>query len=98
MSDSRDRQDPMEQRDKTGERDAGEQREATERQDVTPLKTGGFGAFSRQYRDRWAANHPRSKRIHGDAASDGVTPIGAARKPAADVEGRDMDGGSGKKS
>lgn len=99
MSDSRDRHDSTEQHDATAERDDREQqRDATERQDVTPLRTGGFGAFSKQYRDRWAANHPGSRRIHGDAASVGITPISAAKKPPTDGEGRGMDGGSEKKS
>ncbi|HEY0971285.1 MAG TPA: hypothetical protein VGE02_09985 [Gemmatimonadales bacterium] len=101
MSDTRDREDSAEQREVMEEREETEQRVgsqelpgASERQDVTPLETGGFGAFSRQYRDRWAANHPSSRRIHGDAASSGVTPIGAARKPRVEVEGRDTDSAS----
>jgi hypothetical protein len=96
MSDSRDRHDSTEQRDTTAEHDDREQHDVTEQQDVTPLKTGGFGAFSKQYRDRWAANHPGSRRIHGDAASGSVTPIGAARTPPADAERRDTGGGAAK--
>lgn len=76
MSDSRDRHDSSEQG------DTNEQRDTTEQQDATPPKAGGFGAFSGQYRDRWAANHPNSKRIHGEAASAPTPPVGEAGTPA----------------
>jgi hypothetical protein len=98
MSDSQDRHDSKEQRDTTQKRDDREQLDAPEGQDVAPQKAGGFSAFSKQYRDRWAASHPNSRRIHGDADSDGVTPTRAARTSSADVEGRDTDGESEKKS
>ena len=99
MSDSQKRHDPTEPRESTESRDAGEQRDPTEQQEPQPTPQGGFGAFSRQYRDRWAANHPNSRRIHGDATSRGAPPSEAAEAPAdladlADHDVRDGDGGS----
>lgn len=41
----------------------------TNQQDATTPKKGGFGAFSQQYRDRWAANHPNAKKASVDGSS-----------------------------
>lgn len=68
--------------------------DAKDPQDRTTPKKGGFGAFSQQYRDRWAAGHPNAKRTREDdaappapapaespAESDATTATDAAPEP-----------------
>jgi hypothetical protein len=43
--------------------------DSNEQKDATTPKKGGFGAFADQYRDRWAANHPSTKKSPGDGAA-----------------------------
>ena len=33
--------------------------DAQDRQDEAQPRKGGFGAFAKQYRDRWAVDHPK---------------------------------------
>ena len=54
----------------------------TNPQDATTPKKGGFGAFSQQYRDRWAANHPNAKK---PGAEGGATPSSTPDAPPAGV-------------
>ena len=35
--------------------------DAQDRQDEARPRKGGFGAFSEQYRERWAVDHPKPK-------------------------------------
>lgn len=39
---------------------------------------GGFGQFSDQYRDRWAANHPNKRKATDAAAADVQAPDASA--------------------
>lgn len=43
-------------------------------------KKGGFGAFSQQYRDRWAADHPNAK-----PAKPGADPAAPPTSPMSDT-------------
>lgn len=52
----------------------------TNPQDATTPRKGGFGAFSQQYRDRWAANHPNAKKTGVDGNST-PTPETPAAQP-----------------
>ena len=56
-------------------------------QGASAPKKGGFGAFSQQYRDRWATKHP-------DAAS--TRPADGATPPAAPAAVDAADGGGSK--
>ena len=47
-------------------------------QDAPQPKKGGFGAFSQQYRDRWAAGHPNNK-----PATPGAAPADPPTEPTA---------------
>ena len=61
--------------------------DAQDRQDEARPRKGGFGAFSEQYRERWAVDHPKPK-----PASDGGPAATEATGEAAPGATSDGDG------
>jgi hypothetical protein len=56
--------------------------DASKPQDGTQPKKGGFGAFSQQYRDRWADKHPTPLKGRPATPPTGAAEPGAPEPPA----------------
>ena len=59
--------------------------DAKDQNDAATPKKGGFGAFSQNYRDRWAAGHPNAKQ----PAASGNPQAAPTSDPAPDAPSDD---------